>query len=241
MQTRDRYAIKRAFHSPGALPRRQRGSADRLDMRLVSGTPDQILSGRSGRISERRPTRPTGKAAGRPGVRSAPPLLFPPARHGARCRCVLLGGAALRLRPEAGDPRGLGQPRWKRSCRRPTCRDNRARVETDRWIAFHSHFNIESFYDRPGVEGARPTARGATRRPASGQPREARQPVGAGPEDRSLSPEQVVRHPARAGNDLQVEPVEQLIGDSQSRTRNRASPARPPHAWCRRGRRRETL
>ncbi|MFD8743420.1 IS21 family transposase [Streptomyces sp. NPDC059616] len=31
---------------------------------------------------------------------------------------------------------------------------NRARVETDRWIAFRSHFNIESFYCRPGIEGA---------------------------------------------------------------------------------------
>jgi transposase len=31
---------------------------------------------------------------------------------------------------------------------------NRARVETDRWIAFRSHFNIESFYCRPGLEGA---------------------------------------------------------------------------------------
>ncbi|CAM5635507.1 hypothetical protein SAURM35S_03922 [Streptomyces aurantiogriseus] len=31
---------------------------------------------------------------------------------------------------------------------------NRARVETDRWIAFRSHFNIESFYRRPGIEGA---------------------------------------------------------------------------------------
>lgn len=108
--------------------------------------------------------------------------------------------------------RARARPRWKRSCRRPTCRDNRARVETDLWTAFHSHFNIESFCYRPGVEGAPLTARGATRRPASGQPRKAKQPVGAGPEDRSLSPEQVVRHPARAGNDLQVEPVQQLIG-----------------------------
>ncbi|GAA2460183.1 hypothetical protein GCM10010405_50610 [Streptomyces macrosporus] len=47
---------------------------------------------------------------------------------------------------------------------------------------------------------------------ASERPREARQPVGVGPEDRSLSPEQVVRHTTRAGHDLQVEPVEQLIG-----------------------------
>ncbi len=31
---------------------------------------------------------------------------------------------------------------------------NRARVETDRWIAFRSHFGIESFYCRPGIEGA---------------------------------------------------------------------------------------
>jgi hypothetical protein len=30
----------------------------------------------------------------------------------------------------------------------------RARVETDRWIAFKSHFGIESFYCRPGIEGA---------------------------------------------------------------------------------------
>lgn len=30
----------------------------------------------------------------------------------------------------------------------------RARVETDRWIAFRSHFGIESFYCRPGLEGA---------------------------------------------------------------------------------------
>ncbi|WP_256342007.1 hypothetical protein [Streptomyces sp. MW-W600-10] len=27
-------------------------------------------------------------------------------------------------------------------------------METDRWIAFHSHFNIENFYCRPGIEGA---------------------------------------------------------------------------------------
>ncbi|QUH06041.1 IS21 family transposase [Saccharopolyspora erythraea] len=31
---------------------------------------------------------------------------------------------------------------------------SRARVETDRWIAFRSHFGIESFYCRPGVHGA---------------------------------------------------------------------------------------
>ncbi|MEU1947034.1 IS21 family transposase [Streptomyces sp. NPDC020125] len=31
---------------------------------------------------------------------------------------------------------------------------SRARVETDRWIAFKSHFAIESFYCRPGIEGA---------------------------------------------------------------------------------------
>ncbi|MFC3350246.1 IS21 family transposase [Streptomyces echinoruber] len=31
---------------------------------------------------------------------------------------------------------------------------SRARVETDRWIAFRSHFGIESFYCRPGVDGA---------------------------------------------------------------------------------------
>lgn len=31
---------------------------------------------------------------------------------------------------------------------------NRARVETDRWIAFKSHFGIESFYCRPGIVGA---------------------------------------------------------------------------------------
>ncbi len=30
----------------------------------------------------------------------------------------------------------------------------RARVESDRWIAFKSHFGIESFYCRPGIEGA---------------------------------------------------------------------------------------
>ncbi len=30
----------------------------------------------------------------------------------------------------------------------------RARVEADRWIAFKSHFGIESFYCRPGIEGA---------------------------------------------------------------------------------------
>ncbi len=27
-------------------------------------------------------------------------------------------------------------------------------METDRWIAFKSHFAIESFYCRPGIEGA---------------------------------------------------------------------------------------
>ncbi|MBA4862947.1 IS21 family transposase [Streptomyces sp. PSKA54] len=31
---------------------------------------------------------------------------------------------------------------------------SRARVETDRWIAFRSHFGIESFYCRPGIDGA---------------------------------------------------------------------------------------
>ncbi|MFJ6668989.1 IS21 family transposase [Streptomyces sp. NPDC091383] len=31
---------------------------------------------------------------------------------------------------------------------------SRARVEADRWIAFKSHFGIESFYCRPGIEGA---------------------------------------------------------------------------------------
>ncbi|MEV0117032.1 hypothetical protein AB0H77_27985 [Streptomyces sp. NPDC050844] len=35
---------------------------------------------------------------------------------------------------------------------------SRARVETDRWIAFRSHFGIESFYCRPGIEGARENA-----------------------------------------------------------------------------------
>lgn len=31
---------------------------------------------------------------------------------------------------------------------------SRARTEADRWIAFRSHFGIESFYCRPGIEGA---------------------------------------------------------------------------------------
>ncbi|MFI0773071.1 IS21 family transposase [Streptomyces sp. NPDC021218] len=31
---------------------------------------------------------------------------------------------------------------------------SRARVETERWIAFRSHFGIESFYCRPGIDGA---------------------------------------------------------------------------------------
>ncbi|MFF3907823.1 hypothetical protein ACFYZJ_17905 [Streptomyces sp. NPDC001848] len=31
---------------------------------------------------------------------------------------------------------------------------SRARVETDRWIAFKSHFGIGSFYCRPGIDGA---------------------------------------------------------------------------------------
>ncbi|MGW8701450.1 IS21 family transposase [Streptomyces eurythermus] len=31
---------------------------------------------------------------------------------------------------------------------------SRARVEADRWIAFTSHYGIESFYCRPGIEGA---------------------------------------------------------------------------------------
>lgn len=31
---------------------------------------------------------------------------------------------------------------------------SRARVETDRWIAFRSHVGIESFYCRPGIDGA---------------------------------------------------------------------------------------
>ncbi|MBC9719727.1 IS21 family transposase [Streptomyces sp. TRM66268-LWL] len=31
---------------------------------------------------------------------------------------------------------------------------NRARVETERWTAFRSHFDLEAFYCRPGIEGA---------------------------------------------------------------------------------------
>lgn len=31
---------------------------------------------------------------------------------------------------------------------------SRQRTETDRWIAFRSHWGIESFYCRPGIEGA---------------------------------------------------------------------------------------
>ncbi|MGH3627174.1 MAG: IS21 family transposase, partial [Sciscionella sp.] len=31
---------------------------------------------------------------------------------------------------------------------------NRARVETERWLAFRSHFGIDSFYCRPGLSGA---------------------------------------------------------------------------------------
>ncbi|WP_461017514.1 IS21 family transposase [Streptomyces daliensis] len=31
---------------------------------------------------------------------------------------------------------------------------NRARVETERWTAFRSHFGIDAFYCRPGIEGA---------------------------------------------------------------------------------------
>ncbi|WP_326608925.1 hypothetical protein OG949_00655 [Streptomyces scopuliridis] len=31
---------------------------------------------------------------------------------------------------------------------------SRARTEADPWIAFRSHFGIESFYCRPGIEGA---------------------------------------------------------------------------------------
>ncbi|MFD0035783.1 Mu transposase domain-containing protein [Streptomyces sp. NPDC055059] len=31
---------------------------------------------------------------------------------------------------------------------------SRARVEADRWTAFRSHFEIESFYCRPGIDGA---------------------------------------------------------------------------------------
>ncbi|MEW9522220.1 IS21 family transposase, partial [Streptomyces tubercidicus] len=30
---------------------------------------------------------------------------------------------------------------------------SRARVETDRWIAFRSHYGIETYYCRPGIEG----------------------------------------------------------------------------------------
>ncbi|GLV85734.1 hypothetical protein Slala03_54230 [Streptomyces lavendulae subsp. lavendulae] len=59
------------------------------------------------------------------------------------------------------------------------------------------------------VPGIRP---GVTRRPGSGQPREVSSPPEASPEDRSLSPEEVMPHPTRTGNDFQVEPVQQLIG-----------------------------
>ncbi|MGP3769654.1 IS21 family transposase [Streptomyces sp. SDT5-1] len=31
---------------------------------------------------------------------------------------------------------------------------NRARVETERWTAFRSHYGLEAFYCRPGIEGA---------------------------------------------------------------------------------------
>lgn len=31
---------------------------------------------------------------------------------------------------------------------------NRARVETDRWTAFRSHFDLEAFYCQPGIAGA---------------------------------------------------------------------------------------
>lgn len=31
---------------------------------------------------------------------------------------------------------------------------SRARVETERWIAFRSHFDLDAFYCRPGIEGA---------------------------------------------------------------------------------------
>ena len=30
----------------------------------------------------------------------------------------------------------------------------RARVETDRWVAFRSHFGLDAFYCIPGIEGA---------------------------------------------------------------------------------------
>lgn len=31
---------------------------------------------------------------------------------------------------------------------------SRARVESDRWTAFRSHWGIDAFYCRPGIEGA---------------------------------------------------------------------------------------
>jgi hypothetical protein len=31
---------------------------------------------------------------------------------------------------------------------------SRARVESDRWTAFRSHWGVEAFYCRPGIEGA---------------------------------------------------------------------------------------
>ncbi|GLX37524.1 hypothetical protein Sros01_35970 [Streptomyces roseochromogenus] len=55
-------------------------------------------------------------------------------------------------------------------------------------------------------------AKVAAHGPCRQQPREVSSPPEASPEVRSLSPEEVMPHPTRTGNDFQVEPVEQLIG-----------------------------
>jgi transposase len=58
------------------------------------------------------------------------------------------------LRTLGGVPRGKVRYDNLKSAVAQVLGLTRARVETDRWIAFRSHFGIESFYCRPGLEGA---------------------------------------------------------------------------------------
>ncbi|GAA2460431.1 hypothetical protein [Streptomyces macrosporus] len=58
------------------------------------------------------------------------------------------------LRTLGGVPRGRGRYDSLKTAITQVLGLNRARVEADRWIAFKSHFGIESFSCRPGAEGA---------------------------------------------------------------------------------------
>ncbi|MFD0476488.1 hypothetical protein ACFQ0B_55875 [Nonomuraea thailandensis] len=58
---------------------------------------------------------------------------------------VELAGVAC---PSARSAMTTCAPRW------PRCWAFLARVETDRWVAFRSHYRLEAFHCRPGKQGA---------------------------------------------------------------------------------------